>query len=1068
MVSIYFKNNEKNFLEKILNNTKKNKKQKAILIVPEQYSFYAEKFIYKNIKMNSYINNLEVFSFKKLCFKIFKNFGYIAGDFATKQTKIIALAVTILKLEKEFKIQENMIGNFPIEKILNSIEELKKNNISKHILKEKINKIKDNNLKIKTKNFFKILNLYEKILEKSFKDPTKNIEKAIEFSIENKIFKNVNIYFLFFFKFNILELNLIEIMMQQGNLKFLIPFEKKQPLFKITKNTIEKIIEIAKKNNIKIIEQKLKIKTDNNIEKNIFRQNKKIRKIKQKNKIKIYIEKNKKTEIENALKKTVFLNRKGIEWHEIAILSQNIEHYKTELKTSIKNFNIPCFFNDNSNANDMILINIIKNILEISISFDIKIFLTILKSNLTKFTTREISNFENRTIYFKNNKTKISNEDDIETIKDYEKINKKLKKMLDSFKKCNNSSEDISIMLLENLKILGIKNKIENSNELENLKKEWEILVEILENIYILTKNITINKKQFKFLFNSACKETKIKKIPQNKNCVIISNIKKETPKDKKAIIFLTSNEEFPLKHSHSNEFFTDEEIKNLNKLNLKFLLTSDEKNLIETFLTYKAFSSSLKYNYIFYTSKGQKQDRYNEVIEELARIYGEDIIEKIDEKNYINSCITNKIAFKKLLMHYKEKTKEITGLKKYFEKQIKILEKNNKTINHKIDIKKYFDNKLSPTQIEQFHLCQFSYFCKHILKIQQNNKKENENKKIFGNITHKILEKIVSLKNFLNLSDEEISKQIINNLNKIVTSNLILKQNNSKYEISRYYELKKDLEKICLNIQNELKILNFKPIFFEYRISDFTKIKPLKIKIDDEISISVNGIIDRIDIKKTENKKILRIVDYKYNKKSLNFKDLLDGLNLQIILYLITLEKYILKLDNVEILGVFYLTTIGALKKYETFKKTPQMEEIKNFKEKLKPTAILIESQETNKIIEKIKSDSYKEYSPIKTTKENIIYRKDEEKTIISKDELKIFYTLIENKIKKMFYSIKNLKFCKNPIKLPQTKILYCTYCDFKEICKEEEILEQQNSKNLNKVEFLQYVEQKNKEQKN
>ena len=66
------------------------------------------------------------------------------------------------------------------------------------------------------------------------------------------------------------------------------------------------------------------------------------------------------------------------------------------------------------------------------------------------------------------------------------------------------------------------------------------------------------------------------------------------------------------------------------------------------------------------------------------------------------------------------------------------------------------------------------------------------------------------------------------------------------------------------------------------------------------------------------------------------------------------------------------------------------------------------------------------------------------------------------------MFYSIKNLKFCKNPIKLPQTKILYCTYCDFKEICKEEEILEQQNSKNLNKVEFLQYVEQKNKEQKN
>ena len=87
MIFLYFGNDEKSFFNDILKSTEKNKNQKNILIVPEQYSFYSEKFVYKNKKTNKYINNLEVFSFKKLCLEIFKKYGYIAGKFEKKQTK---------------------------------------------------------------------------------------------------------------------------------------------------------------------------------------------------------------------------------------------------------------------------------------------------------------------------------------------------------------------------------------------------------------------------------------------------------------------------------------------------------------------------------------------------------------------------------------------------------------------------------------------------------------------------------------------------------------------------------------------------------------------------------------------------------------------------------------------------------------------------------------------------------------------------------------------------------------------------------------------------------------------
>ena len=1061
MIFLYFGNDEKSFFNDILKSTEKNKNQKNILIVPEQYSFYSEKFVYKNKKTNKYINNLEVFSFKKLCLEIFKKYGYIAGKFATKQTKILALTIAILKLKENFKTKEkkNNQKNYlqSIEKIFKSIEELKKNDITLNILKKNINKIKNNNLKTKTKQFVEILNLYEKLIEKNFKDPTNNINKAIEFSNKHKIFKNIEIYFLFFFRFNLLELKLIETMIQQTNIKFLFAFKKKRPLFKITKNTINKIIKIGKQNNTKIKKQIYKsnlyrnFNLSRNIEKNIFKENKKSINIKQKNNIKIYITKNKQVEIENALSKIIFLNRNGIKWSEIAIMSQNINYYKNELKTAIKNFNIPYFFDENIYDSDMRLIIICKNILEIAVRFDIKIFIKILKSNLTKFTIKEISNFEIKTNIFSKNKIENITEKEIELLNDFEKIEKTIQKLKNYFKKYRNNSKDIAIMLIKTLIVLGIKNKIEteiqDENELENLQKEWNLLIEILENIYILTKNINIGKKEFKTLFNIASKEIKIKNIPKNENSVLISNIQKGPIKDKKAILFLTSNEEFPIKNKYSNEFFTDEEIKIFKNLNLKFLLTSDEKNILEKFITYKVISSPLKHVYFFYTPK-EKQNKYNEVINELIEIFNNDIVEKIDEKNYINICTTKKIAFKKFILHYKETTKEILALKKYFEKNTISLKNENKLTKPKISFNKYFNMILSPTQIEQFHLCQFSYFCKYILKIKQ--VKEKEDKIVLGNITHKILEKIVSLKNFLNLNYKEIENEIKNNLKKIISANFKIKEKKLQYEINKYYMLEENLKKICINIQNELKILGFKPYLFEYEISNFSKIKPLKIKINKNHSILINGIIDRIDIKKIENKKILRIIDYKYNKKNLSFSSLLDGLNLQILLYLIILEKNIEQIKDISIFGVFYLTTIGALTKYETFKKNPKINDIKNFKERLKPTAILIRSEETEKIIDEIKNSRYKEYSPIKTTKENVIYKKDEEKTIISKNELEIFNILIENKIKNMFYNIKNLNFIKNPINLPQSNVLFCEYCEFNEICKEEEILKRQNQKNL------------------
>lgn len=1077
MLSLYFERQDNNFFDVILKNLEKHKECKFIVIIPEQYSFYMEKKFY-NILKNINVN-IEIFSFKRLCFNIFKKYGHFAGEYALKHHKILITHLCILNLENRFKQYKILTKNTDITKIiLKTIENVKQNNIDIDFLKYNIKNINDSNLKYKLNIFCEIFNKYCGILNKRFKDPSQDIEKANEISLMEHFFEGKSIYFYKFSRLKGAQLKFVETMLKQADVNFFIDYEEKEPLFKMHEDTILKLENLAISNNIKIRRKKFLEKESKKsysiycMQQSLFRVNKKkIYKTKNINNLKIIYAENKYIEIETMSSYILKLLKKGIELDDIAIIVSNLNEYKALIKTTLHNFNIPYFIDDISVAKDMEIIRICQNILEMCTEFDIKICLNILKSKITKFTAEEVAIFENY-LYVNNiNSTSINftfknfprnnnlndiNKIDIEIA---EKIRSTIISVIKTMQVAGNSTKNIITNLIKSIEILEIKNNIENKfkekKEYEFYEMQWNTLIKIFEAIFKLTHKTKISKKHFKCIFKMVSENFEIDKIPKYLNSVFIGTAEKVIPLNLKALLILgASPDAFPYKHLNSNEFFTNDELLKLEKLNIKFSNTLQEKNLIETFNLYKALTSPSRYAFIFSSNFNESYNKKSELISSLTDMFGEDIIETVSRNVIMPSCLTKKVAIKKLYINYKINNNEVDALKEYFKLKVKSLENTKQKIKFNLN-KKILKNRITASQIEQFYICPFSYFCRYILKITPYSKLEL-NGKTAGSITHKILENIISSRNFDNISNREIE----NNLSVITNKYFYGSDKNLNFK-QDYNFLKENIKILYSAIKKELEISKFKPIKFEYKISSNSKIKPVEIKIDSHNSIFVEGIIDRIDIKNLDGKTYIRIIDYKTQKKSLDFCELFKGLNLQIIIYILAIakSKYIAK-KNICISGMLYMPTVGNLKSYRILNKECAENELEEYIQKgFTANGIIINSLENSAILNQIKDENYKNFIAIKTLKNNSFSKNCLEKMLISNEELEQLFKFAEKKIRNIYYNVSSMHFENKPINIHKNNTIFCEYCEFKEICNNEKIIKSTRNKTITKKEFFDVI---------
>lgn len=386
---------------------------------------------------------------------------------------------------------------------------------------------------------------------------------------------------------------------------------------------------------------------------------------------------------------------------------------------------------------------------------------------------------------------------------------------------------------------------------------------------------------------------------------------------------------------------------------------------------------------------------------------------------------IKNKLYNKKLIINNYSKNLSLNKVNKLVSDN-KLINLINLSYDHNLDFKineestrNLYSNVLScsPSSIETYSKCNFYHFCQYGLRLKIKEKRTFDNREV-GSLMHYILEKILKY-DFNVISLSNIEDKVTYYAFKYLEENNRKLDNTTRYVVNK---IAQNTFMVIKNIIEEQSVSKFKPRFMEFRVSDGSIIKPVIINLDKGV-LKLSGVVDRIDVCESDDKYLYRVVDYKTGGKKLRLDDCLDGLNLQMLLYLLAIKESnnVTNKKMVASAVLYYPLTIKEKKESRSFSKE---EKDLSIKQRLLMDGIINYDED---VLEALGGDDLGLYI------DAISRGKLKDEKIFGIDDLNLLFDNIKNTIKKIGDDILNGKIAAYPVK---GRTDACEFCKFSSIC--------------------------------
>ncbi|MBQ1186729.1 MAG: PD-(D/E)XK nuclease family protein [Clostridia bacterium] len=1047
-----------------------SKNGKAVLIVPEQFSFETERAV---IKVSGAVNeNVTILSFAKMYDEILQSFGKGAAVCVSEFEKIILVKRALKAAEENLAVFAKYTNyNDFIVSLSDTIKDLKFAGVTSSELAVAAEQI-GGSLGAKLKDIALVMSTYDALLENKYIDASDRLTK-LYYELESlDYFKGKKVFFDSFSGFTGQQYKIIEKIFEQTK-DVVFSFSCENPdnnsisVFYNTNYAVNHIKSLARSRGVTEITF---AKRDKNFYANsamvhleeVMHTEKKKSNFEANDNIQIISCENKRDEAiaaANIILKQVRENQ--YRFKDFIVVARNAEDYASYISRQCAINNIACFMDKSVKLASTPLGVYIATLLELAKSFSAENVLKLLKLGLSNFTVNEISEIEDYTYVWdikgsdwknewemsvKGLKTSEDYDFDQEALKRINVLRQKVYTLINSFKEqFKGTTEQKAKAIYNHLIDNGVdKNlsKVCDEFEKENdsyyasvLKQSWDSTIMVLDSMCRALDANAESVIDFADAFNIAAQICEITNAPQMLDEITFGGADRIRPSKPKISIILGANQGVFPHHSKKNGILAASD---KDKLSLCGIVLDDtiKSAVEENYLVYSMLCCPTDKTYILYSKNsagGEKLEPSSFVSKVL------DSFNDVSTKPFILSSAgefvpqTPHSAFYEIgrldEQGFADVNLSLANYKNYAEKIEKSLHNSDE---YDFSISSDFTHKLFgkniqiyATEFDTYHKCSLSYFLKHGLGAKKL-EKADLNVLQRGTIAHYVLEKMVEKhrSDLGLLNPAQISAEVdalIHEYMSMVRGADILMTARFAYLLNKIAE---SVKEIVRHIANEFAQSKFVPKFCELTIGKKGNIPCIEYTLSDGSVASFGGKIDRVDVYNNN----VRVVDYKTGKMTFTLSDTLVGLNMQMLLYLYAVIKNggdLIK--DPKPAGILYMPA----------KKS------KNTKT-LKMNGIILENEDVRTAMEKANEGKF------------VPKFKEGSENYVSEETFKLIFDKIDKLMVNMGDSIIEGNFCANATDGATVKA--CTYCDFASICRsrDKEHIEATNYSNNDVIEIL------------
>ncbi|MFL0197537.1 helicase-exonuclease AddAB subunit AddB [Clostridium sp. WILCCON 0269] len=669
-------------LEDMKRRVQEDSGRNLILLVPEQFSFQAEKNLIKSIGEKGTLK-AQVLSFRRMAEKVFNEVGGGIRKHINDAGKNILLYKIIEENKNKLKVFKASARKQGFVNLVSDIiGELKKYNISSQLLEESLDRIENKNLRNKLQDIKIIFLEFENRLKKNYIDSDDILHILYEKLDKSGIFKNAEVWIDEFSSFTPQEYMVIEKIMCSAYrvnvtlcMDALGEYSQDLDLFLPTKITEQKLLEIAKENNITYHKPvNLRCSPCYRFKNSTALQHLQYALFsypyrnyeKPTEDIEIFKALNKYTETEYIARDIVKTCRdKNLRFKDIAVVTGDLEGYENLIKAVFNQYDIPYFIDRKREIiHNPIVILIVSAVEILAKSWSYESVFRYLKTGLLDLEFEDIDILENYVlqngirgkqwmdtepwsfrINYDNFNEEVSEEEEehlskINSIRD--KVREpilRLSSTIKGKKKGKHICEGLYNFLCE-LKIpekveeliteFKYDHKLDRANEYSQI---WDIVIDILDQIVDVIGDESFGMEIFNEVLITGFSQYEIGVIPPSLDQVLVSNITRIKSHNISALYIAGVNDgTFPVTIS-SDGIFTDKDRDELKERGLEMAPSIRSKAFEEQFLIYTTLTIVDKYLTLTYSISDEegKAKRPSIVISMIKKLFP-----KLQEKNNV------------------------------------------------------------------------------------------------------------------------------------------------------------------------------------------------------------------------------------------------------------------------------------------------------------------------------------------------------------------------------------------------------------------------------------------------